>query len=436
MTAIDPILSVTQKLLRQRKTCRKVLCIQHLLAKRNQSSVSHRDSDKPLHIDTEIDITLSKSSKLKENAVNIIKSGANIKFGTLFTDHMLRISYDKHAGGWQKPYITPMEHLSFHPAAKVLHYATEVFEGMKAYRSVRGHMNLFRPDLNLDRFNSSAKRAGLPQIDKDILLKYIERLVMIDNEWLPISAPLSMYIRPNLVGTDGTLGVGETEKAMLYIIMCPVGPYFSSKFKSVRLMADPNFTRAWPGGSGDKKMGANYASTIYPQKLALEYGCHQLLWLYGDDRQVTEAGTMNVFMFYKNQKGEKVLCTPPLNGLILPGITRQTVLELTRQWGEFIVEERNFTMDELIELNENKRLLEVFGSGTAAVISPISSILYEGKDINLLTMEHSSSLHERLFKTITDIQYGIIEHPWAKMINDEPQLYEKQTYTNYIQQQL
>ncbi|XP_050442499.1 branched-chain-amino-acid aminotransferase, cytosolic [Adelges cooleyi] len=430
MACVDSLLSLTQRLLRQKKTCRKVLSIQHLLSKRNQSSVSHRDSDKTQWYESEIDITLSKSSKLKENGINIIKSGANIKFGTIFTDHMLKISYDKHAGGWQKPYITPMEHLSFHPAAKVLHYATEVFEGMKAYRSVRGHMTLFRPELNLERLNSSAQRAGLPQIDADVLLKYIERLIMIDNEWLPISAPLSLYIRPNLVGTDGTLGVGVTEKALLYVIMCTVGPYFSSKFKSVRLMANPNFIRAWPGGSGDKKMGANYASALYPQKLALECGCHQLLWLFGEDRQITEAGTMNVFIFYKNQNGEKVLCTPPLNGLILPGITRRTVLDLTRQWDEFIVEERNFTMAELIELNQNKKLLEVFGSGTAAVISPVSSILYEGEDIHLTTTDLPDPLHVRLFKAITDIQYGIIEHPWAKTLNERPQLCEKQAFTN------
>ncbi|VVC40579.1 Hypothetical protein CINCED_3A000202 [Cinara cedri] len=413
--------------LKAKLTCRKLYSIQHLLAKRNQSTLSQNDPEKN-NLKPEIDITVSKSSKLNDNVTNILKSGTQIRFGTIFTDHMLKISYDKHAGGWQKPYITPMEHLSLHPAAKVLHYATEVFEGMKAYRSVHGHMNLFRPELNLKRLNVSAKRIGLPEIEPEVLLSGIERLVSIDNEWLPVSAPLSLYIRPNLIGTEGALGVGQADSALLYVIMCTVGSYFSNKFKSVRLMANPKFTRAWPGGSGDSKIGANYATTLYPQELASELGCHQMLWLFGEDRQITEVGAMNVFIFYKNKCGAKVLATPPLNGLILPGITRQSILELAREWNEFYVEERNFTMDELIELNNNNQILEFFGSGTAAVISPVSSILYEGEDIKLPTMEQPTPLYSRLYNAITDIQYGKIPHPWTRVIDERPHLYNSQNY--------
>ncbi|XP_060853369.1 branched-chain-amino-acid aminotransferase, cytosolic [Rhopalosiphum padi] len=426
MASIDACLSVTQKILKQKKTCRKLYSIQHLLSKRNQSSVSQNDLEKCVKPD--IDITLCKSSKLNDNVTNILKSGTQIKFGTIFTDHMLKIHYDKHAGGWQKPYITPMEHLHLHPAAKVLHYATEVFEGMKAYRSEHGHMNLFRPELNLQRLNKSARRVGLPSIDTDVLLKGIERLVSIDNEWLPVSAPLSLYIRPNLIGTEGTLGVAQADTALLYVIMCTVGSYFSNKFKSVRLMANPKFTRAWPGGCGDFKIGANYATTLYPQELASKLGCHQMLWLYGEDRQITEVGAMNVFILYKNQNGEKVLATPPLNGMILPGITRQSVLDLAKEWDEFRVEERNFTMDELIELNKNNKILEFFGTGTAAVISPVSSILYEDADVQLPTMEQSNPLYARLFKAITDIQYGRVAHPWTRVVDERPHLYESQNY--------
>eukprot|EP00102_Acyrthosiphon_pisum_P015790 XP_008186504.1 PREDICTED: branched-chain-amino-acid aminotransferase, cytosolic [Acyrthosiphon pisum] len=426
MASIDACLSITQKIFKQKKTCRKLYSIQHLLSKRNQSSLSQNDPEK--YVKPDIDITLCKSSKLNDNVTNILKSCTQIKFGTIFTDHMLKIHYDKHAGGWQKPYITPMEHLSLHPAAKVLHYATEVFEGMKAYKSEHGHMNLFRPELNLRRLNSSAERIGLPAIDSGILLRGIERLVSIDNEWLPASAPLSLYIRPNLIGTEGTLGVAQTNTALLYVIMCPVGSYFSEKFKSVRLMANPKFTRAWPGGCGDFKIGANYATTLYPQEIASKLGCHQMLWLYGEDRQITEVGAMNVFIFYINQNGEKVLATPALNGLILPGITRQSILELTREWDEFRVEERIFTMDELIELNNNNKILEFFGTGTAAVISPVSSILYEDRNIELPTMEQSNPLYERLFKTITDIHYGRVAHPWTRVVDERPHLYESQNY--------
>lgn len=426
MACVDICLSVTQKMLKQKKTCRKLYSIQHLLAKRNQSSLSKNDPEK--YSKPDIDITVCKSSKLNDNVINILKSGTKIKFGTIFTDHMLKISYDKHAGGWQKPYITPMEHLSLHPAAKVLHYATEVFEGIKAYRSEHGHINLFRPELNLQRLNASAKRVGLPEIETDVLLKGIERLVSIDNDWLPVSAPLSLYIRPNFIGTEGTLGVGQADTALLYVIMSTVGSYFSSNFKSVRLMANPKFTRAWPGGSGDCKLGANYATTLYPQEIATESGCHQLLWLFGEDRQITEVGAMNVFIFYKNQNGEKVLATPPLNGLILPGITRRSILELVKEWDEFLVEERDFTMNELIDLSKNNNILEFFGTGTAAVISPVSSILYEGKDIKLPTMEQPAPLYSRLFNAITDIQYGRVSHPWTRVVDEKPHLYDSQNY--------
>lgn len=396
------------------------------MAKRNRSTVSQNEPEKCLKPD--IDITLCKSSKLNDNFTSILKSGAQINFGTIFTDHMIKIYYDKHSGGWQKPYITPLEHLSLHPAAKVLHYATEVFEGMKAYRSVHGQMNMFRPELNLQRLNASAKRVGLPEIDQDILLKCIERLVSIDNEWLPVSAPFSLYIRPNLIGTEGVLGVANADTALLYVIMCTVGPYFSSKFKSVKLMANPNFTRAWPGGCGDFKLGANYAATLYPQELASKLGCHQMLWLFGEDRQITEMGAMNVFIYYKNNNGENVLSTPPLNGMILPGITRRSILELTREWNEFHVEEKTFTMDELIEMNRNNQILEFFAAGTAAVISPVSSILYEGKDIVLPTMEQTTPLYQRLYDAITDIQYGRVPHEWCRIVDERPHLYDSRNY--------
>ncbi|KAK9498216.1 hypothetical protein O3M35_004080 [Rhynocoris fuscipes] len=340
-----------------------------------------------------------------------------LQFGKHFTDHMLKIEYHERAGGWQTPIICPLEYLSLHPAAKVLHYAIELFEGMKAYRGRDGRIRIFRPDLNMARMNQSALRSGLPQFDAQELIRCLCRLISIDQEWVPHSEAASLYIRPTLIGTEPALGVSVTESALLYVILCPVGPYFGTSFKPVSLLADPRFIRAWPGGVGDKKMGSNYAPTVHVHREALSKGLQQVLWLYGDDNQVTEAGTMNLFVVILNSNGERELITPPLNGLILPGITRLSILQLSREWNDYKVSERTITMGELISLLKEARLLEVFGAGTACVVSPVHVIYFKETAYEIPTMIQSDPIYKRLLDTLTNIQYGIVDHPWARLID-------------------
>jgi branched-chain amino acid aminotransferase len=339
-------------------------------------------------------------------------------FGKLFTDHMLKIYYHRALGGWQRPEITPLENLVMHPAAKVLHYAVELFEGMKAYRGVDGKIRIFRPNMNMNRMNLAAKRSGLPTFEGNEFVKCLSRLVSIDSEWVPHTEAASLYIRPTLIGIDPTLGVASSDSALLYTILSPVGSYFKAdNTGAVSLLADPQYTRAWPGGVGNRKMGSNYAPTINVQKEASARGLQQVLWLYGEDHQLTEVGTMNIFMFYINDQGEKELITPPLNGLILPGITRDSILTLAHQWGEFKVNEASFTMPQICKLLNEGRLMEMFGTGTACVVSPINRINYMGQDLYIPTMEQEKPIHEKIRETLTDIQYGKVDHPWAVEID-------------------
>ncbi|XP_076249311.1 branched chain amino acid transaminase isoform X2 [Calliopsis andreniformis] len=338
-----------------------------------------------------------------------------LSFGKYFTDHMLKVFYHEALGGWQMPEITPFENLVLHPASKVLHYAVELFEGLKAYRGVDGKIRLFRPELNMERMNHSAIRTGLPTFSGDELIKCCCRLISIDQEWVPHSTASSLYVRPTLIGIDPTLGVASSDSALLYVILSPVGSYFKKTGEDVgiSLLADPRYTRAWPGGCGNYKVGSNYGPTIYVQREAIERGLQQVLWLYGENNEVTEVGTMNIFMFCINDDGE--LVTPPLtNGLILPGITRNSILSLAREWNQFKVSERKFCMDEVCQLISENRLLEFFGAGTACIVSPISYIEFIGQPLHLPTMKHSEPIYKKFLKYLTDIQYGVIpDHPWV-----------------------
>ncbi|XP_034193630.2 branched chain amino acid transaminase [Osmia lignaria lignaria] len=340
-----------------------------------------------------------------------------LTFGKYFTDHMLKIFYHEALGGWQVPEITPFENLVLHPASKVLHYAVELFEGLKAYRGVDGKIRIFRPDLNMERMNSTAIRTGLPTFIGDELIKCCSRLISIDQEWVPHSIASSLYIRPTLIGIDPTLGVASSESALLYVILSPVGSYFSKTDADVgiSLLANPQYTRAWPGGCGNYKMGSNYGPTIYVQREAKEKGLQQVLWLYGKDHEVTEVGTMNIFMFCINDDGEKELVTPPLSsGLILPGITRKSILAIAREWNQFKVSERKLCMDEVCQLLAENRLLELFGAGTAGIICPVSYIEFVERSLDIPTLKQPDPVYKMFLKQLKDIQYGVIpDHPWA-----------------------
>lgn len=352
------------------------------------------------------------------NQLNPKPDVKELLFGKYFTDHMLKIHYYESMNGWQAPEIMPLGNIALHPAAKVFHYALELFEGMKAYRGVDGKIRLFRPELHMKRMNNSATRIGLPSFRDEELIKCICRLISIDQEWVPHSTSSSLYIRPTFIGIDPTLGVVPSDSALLYVIMSPVGSYFkTTSTQGISLLADPRYTRAWPGGCGNSKLGSNYGPTLQVQQEANEKGLHQVLWLYGENHEVTEIGAMNIFMVYINDNGERELLTPPLNGLILPGIVRNSLLSIAREWNQFRVSERTVTMKEIIQLLSENRLLEIFASGTASIITPVSHIQFLEQDLYIPTLNQSEPIYQMLRKYLLDIQYGVIpEHPWSVTI--------------------
>ncbi|XP_031721486.1 branched-chain-amino-acid aminotransferase, cytosolic isoform X1 [Anarrhichthys ocellatus] len=341
-------------------------------------------------------IELSSTPKTKQDEVT---------FGNDFTDHMLTIEWSA-SEGWQAPLIKPFGNLSLHPACSSLHYGIQLFEGLKAFRGDDNQLRLFRPMLNMNRMSNTAKRACLPAFDQSELLECIRRLVEIDQDWVPHSDSASLYIRPTFLGTEQSLGIKKPANALLYVILCRVGSYFNSEAESLSLWADPKYTRAWKGGTGNYKMGGNYGCSLFAQYEAEDHGCQQVLWLYGEDHQITEAGTMNIFLHWIDEDGEEELATPPLDGIILPGVTRQSILELTRKWGEFKVTERYLTMSQLCSALKQLRVKGVFGSGTACLICPIGHIVYQGENLHVPCQDKKSQLASRIAKELTDIKVG------------------------------
>jgi len=341
-------------------------------------------------------------------------------FGHEFTDHMFEVDWKKNHG-WTEPRIVPFHDLLLSPSCSVFHYSSELFEGLKAYKDLKGQLRLFRPDKNFERLNNTAERIALPVVDSRECIECLKSLILLDREWIPAEKGFSLYIRPTMIGTQNTLGVAPSDSAKFFIILSPVGPYYPEGWKPVKLLADDRYVRAWPGGTGASKIGGNYAPTLMPQMEAAKRGFSQILWLFGEKHYVTEVGTMNVFVYWINESGEKELITAPLDGTILPGVTRDSLLQLTRAWNEFKVSERPFTMGEMTKAINEGRLLEAFGSGTAAVISPIKSIHYKGKDYSIpLNKDDPSAgigpLAKRLADEILRIQYGDIEHPWSVIV--------------------
>ncbi|KAM5237406.1 branched-chain-amino-acid aminotransferase, mitochondrial isoform 2-T2 [Ctenodactylus gundi] len=343
-----------------------------------------------------------------------------LAFGKTFTDHMLMVEWTG-ATGWGQPRIQPFQNLALHPACSALHYSLQLFEGMKAFKGTDRRVRLFRPWLNMDRMLRSAQRLCLPTFDKVELLECIRRLVDVEKDWVPEGAGTSLYVRPVLIGNEPSLGVGSVSRALLFVILCPVGSYFpGDALTPVSLLADPTFIRAWMGGVGDYKLGGptrmpsprNYGPTVLVQQEAQKRGCEQVLWLYGPDHQLTEVGTMNIFIYWTHDDGELELVTPPLDGIILPGVIRQSLLDLARSWGEFRVVERKITMKELTQALEEGRVREVFGSGTACQVCPVHRILYQGKNIHIPTMENGPKLIQRFQKELRAIQYGASAHEW------------------------
>jgi len=338
---------------------------------------------------------------------------SKVLFGEVLSDHMLIMDWSE-SDGWEAPRIIPLGPLPITPAASSLHYGLEVFEGMKAYKTLGGSIQMFRPFENMKRLYRSSGRLSLPFFDKEEVLKCISELVRVDEDWISDQENCSLYIRPTMISTEPTLGVKPPANASLFVITGPVGPYFQTgTFSPVSLLADPNFVRAWPGGVGDCKAGGNYGPTVYCQKVAQSRGCSQCLWLYQDE--VTEVGTMNIFMYWINEDGVEELITPSLNGLILPGITRKSLLELARDWDEFQVTEKAFTIQQLAKGVKEGRVKEIFGAGTACVVCPVDKILWNDE---FITVENNGfPLAGRFYKELTDIQYGRKEHNWSYLVD-------------------
>ncbi|XP_004619788.2 branched-chain-amino-acid aminotransferase, mitochondrial isoform X2 [Sorex araneus] len=337
-------------------------------------------------------------------------------FGKTFTDHMLMVEWNAEKG-WTRPRIQPFQNLSLHPACSALHYSLQLFEGMKAYKGPDGKVRLFRPWLNMDRMLRSALRLCLPSFDKAQLLECIRRLVEVDKDWVPDSAGTSLYVRPVLIGNEPSLGVSHASRALLYVILCPVGAYFpGDALTPVSLLADPTFIRAWVGGVGDCKLGGNYGPTVFVQHEAKRKGCEQVLWLFGPDHELTEVGTMNIFVYWTYEDGVLELVTPPLDGVILPGVVRQSLLDLAQSWGDFRVAERKITMKELTRALKEGRVREVFGSGTACQVCPVHQILYQGQNLHIPTMENGPELIHRFLKELKAIQNGTKAQEWMLQV--------------------
>ncbi|SMB95036.1 branched chain amino acid aminotransferase apoenzyme [Desulfonispora thiosulfatigenes DSM 11270] len=320
-------------------------------------------------------------------------------FGTIFTDHMFVLDYEE-GKGWHNPVIEPYQPMLVDPASAILHYGQGIFEGMKAYKTNDGLVQLFRPRDNFLRLNRSAERLCIPQIDVDFVLECLNKLIELESEWIPTKEGTSLYIRPYIVATESFLGVRPSHKYKLFIILSPVGAYYPEGLKPVKILVEDKFVRAVAGGLGEAKTMANYAASLLAAQEAKSKGFSQVLWLDGVNlKYVEEVGTMNIFFKINGE-----IITPALNGSILPGITRDSVIKVLKSWG-LTVNERKISIDEVVEAFDNELLEEAFGTGTAAVISPVGILQYKDKKMELKDFESDSIAH-KLYDFITKLQYG------------------------------
>ena len=341
-----------------------------------------------------------KFTKLSDDQIKVPpKTMKGVNFGTLFTNYMFTMIWDAKKG-WYDAEIKPYQPLILEPSTLVLHYGQSSFEGLKAYRNINGGINLFRPRKNFERMNKTAERMCLPLIDVDFVLSALKMLITKEKSWVPNEKGTSLYIRPTKLATEPFIGLKVSSNFLFYIILCPVGPYYPEGFNPVKISVSEKFVRAAPGGIGEAKTAGNYAASTLAEKEAKEDGFTQVLWLDAIERKyIEEVGSMNIFFVINNE-----IITPKLNGTILPGITRLSVIELAYQWG-IIVHERKISIDELLQGIHDRKVSEVFGTGTAAVISPVSILRYKGQShvVGNGVIGHYAKL---FFEALTQIQYG------------------------------
>ena len=331
---------------------------------------------------------------------------SKLGFGKFFSDHFFTMSY--HQGrGWHDPLIEPYRPLQLDPTAMCLHYAQEIFEGMKAYRGKGGAIFLFRPLENIRRMNVSAERLCMPRLDEALVMEALTELILTDKEWIPHGSGTSLYIRPTMIATEPALGVHPANEYLFFIIVGPVGAYYAEGFGPTKIYVTEEYCRSVPGGTGYCKAGGNYAASLYASEIAKKQGYTQVLWLDPIERKyVEEVGTSNMFFLIGDE-----LITAPLSGTILPGVTRDSVIQLARHWGVKVAE-RRLSMDEIMAAIAGGTLKEAFASGTAAIVSPVGHLWYRGKEYPV-NGGKTGNLTERLYNEILQIQYGQKEDPFG-----------------------
>ena len=320
-------------------------------------------------------------------------------FGTVFTDHMFLAEFQEEKG-WYDPRIEPYAPIPLAPAAAVLHYAQAVFDGLKAFRGQDGAVRLFRPQKHVTRMNASGRRLRIPELDPDLALRSLVELVRLEQDWVPSSVGTALYIRPTIIATEPFLGVRPAKSYLYFVILSPVGAYYKEGMNPVRIRVEDTYVRAVDGGVGSAKTGGNYAASLLAAEEAHAAGFTQVLWLDGRERRyLDEVGTMNFML----RIGDEVL-TPPLTGTILPGVTRDSALTLLREWG-VRVSERPISIDEVAAAARQGTLGEAWGTGTAAVISPVGELAYKGERF-VINGGKIGELTQRLYDAIVDIQYA------------------------------
>lgn len=349
-----------------------------------------------------LDIKITKTTEPKQKPA----ADQPLGFGKIFTDHMFVMNYTE-GQGWHDPRIVPFQNISLSPAAMVYHYGQEMFEGLKAYKSENDEVYLFRPDMNAKRTNVTNERLCIPKIPEEDFVQAVKTVVDIDRDWIPTAPGTSLYIRPFIIATDEFLGVAPSHTYLFMVILSPSGAYYSSGLAPVGIWIEDEYVRAVRGGMGFAKTGGNYAASLIGQVKAHNEDYSQVLWLDGVERKyIEEVGSMNIFF-----KIDGKVVTPALNGSILPGITRNSTIQLCKSWG-YEVEERRISVDELVEAQKNGKLEEVFGTGTAAVISPVGKLRYVD-DVMLINNGEIGELSQKLYDTMTGIQYGRLEDPFG-----------------------
>lgn len=347
-------------------------------------------------------MNIARELTASEKRKPLFKDPLKLPFGRNFTDHMFTMEFTPDSG-WHHPRIKPYQPLLLDPSANVFHYSQEIFEGQKAYRSKEDDILLFRPRENAGRFNRSLRRMCMPEISEEMFLEAECELLKVEKRWVPGQKGASLYIRPTVIGTEAALGIKPSNDYLFYIILSPVGAYFKEGFNPVSLWVSDTYSRAGGGGTGEAKTGGNYAGSLLATREATEKGYSQVLWLdAGEHRYVEEVGAMNIFFVMDGN-----LVTPALGGTILHGITRKSVLELAPDLG-IRAEERRIAVDEVIAGIASGRVSEIFGAGTAAVISPVGKIGFAGRD-HVINDNRTGPWAKKFFDTLTGLQYGDLE---------------------------